>query len=129
MRGEQQTVTQGAIRSRDDVRAMFDRIVPRYDLMNRLMTGGRDVAWRRLAVREALRGRNPAQLRVLDVATGTGDLALALRAAGAGDVVGLDFSAAMLDRAKPQRSHGGQRPAHLLGRGRRDVAAICRPVV
>ena len=100
MRSEQQTATQGAIRSRDDVRAMFDRIVPRYDLMNRLMTGGRDVAWRRLAVREVLRGRDPAQLRILDVATGTGDLALALRSAGAADVVGLDFSAAMLDRAK-----------------------------
>ena len=51
--------------------------------MNRLMTGGRDVAWRRLAVREALRGRNLAEVRVLDVATGTGDLALALRDAGA----------------------------------------------
>jgi demethylmenaquinone methyltransferase/2-methoxy-6-polyprenyl-1,4-benzoquinol methylase len=78
---------------------MFDRIVPRYDLMNRLMTGGRDAAWRRLAVREALRGRNLAEVRVLDVATGTGDLALSLRAAGAGDVVGLDFSAPMLEEA------------------------------
>jgi demethylmenaquinone methyltransferase/2-methoxy-6-polyprenyl-1,4-benzoquinol methylase len=78
---------------------MFDRIVPRYDLMNRLMTGGRDAAWRRLAVREALRGRNPAEVRVLDVATGTGDLALALRAAGAGVVVGLDFSMPMLEEA------------------------------
>ena len=78
---------------------MFDRIVPRYDLMNRLMTGGRDAAWRRLAVREALRGRNPAEVRVLDVATGTGDLALALRAAGAAEVVGLDFSAPMLAEA------------------------------
>ena len=100
MSGDQQPATQGAIRSRDDVRAMFDRIVPRYDLMNRLMTGGRDAAWRRLAVREALRDRNRAQMRVLDVATGTGDLALALRAAGAGNVVGLDFSAPMLDEAR-----------------------------
>jgi demethylmenaquinone methyltransferase / 2-methoxy-6-polyprenyl-1,4-benzoquinol methylase len=78
---------------------MFDRIVPRYDLMNRLMTGGRDVRWRRLAVREALRGRDPAKMRILDVASGTGDLALALRDAGAADVVGLDFSQAMLDEA------------------------------
>jgi demethylmenaquinone methyltransferase/2-methoxy-6-polyprenyl-1,4-benzoquinol methylase len=79
---------------------MFDRIVPRYDLMNRLMTGGRDVAWRRRAVREALRGREPSAVWVLDVATGTGDLAIALRDAGAGLVVGLDFSAPMLAAAK-----------------------------
>ena len=91
--------TQGAIRSRADVRAMFDHIVPRYDLINRIMTGGRDVAWRRLAVREALRDRNRRDVRVLDIATGTGDLALALRDAGAVDVVGLDFSTAMLDEA------------------------------
>jgi demethylmenaquinone methyltransferase / 2-methoxy-6-polyprenyl-1,4-benzoquinol methylase len=78
---------------------MFDRIVPRYDLMNRLMTGGRDATWRRLAVREALRGRNRAEIRVLDVATGTGDLAIALRDAGADDVIGLDFSAPMLEEA------------------------------
>jgi demethylmenaquinone methyltransferase/2-methoxy-6-polyprenyl-1,4-benzoquinol methylase len=63
------------------------------------MTGGRDVAWRRLAVREALHGRNPAAVRILDVATGTGDLALALRGAGAAGVVGLDFSAGMLEEA------------------------------
>jgi demethylmenaquinone methyltransferase / 2-methoxy-6-polyprenyl-1,4-benzoquinol methylase len=99
VRGDQHPATQGAIRSRDDVRAMFDRIVPRYDLMNRLMTGGRDAAWRRIAVREALRGRNLAEVRVLDVATGTGDLALALRAAGAAEVTGLDFSAPMLAEA------------------------------
>jgi demethylmenaquinone methyltransferase/2-methoxy-6-polyprenyl-1,4-benzoquinol methylase len=85
---------------------MFDRIVPRYDLMNRLMTGGRDVAWRRLAVREVLRGRDPAALRVLDVATGTGDLAIALRDAGAGEVVGLDFSAPMLAEARRKEASG-----------------------
>ena len=99
MSGDREPATQGAIRPRDDVRAMFDRIVPRYDLMNRLMTGGRDAAWRRLAVREALHGRNLAEVRVLDVATGTGDLALALRAAGAAEVTGLDFSAPMLAEA------------------------------
>jgi demethylmenaquinone methyltransferase / 2-methoxy-6-polyprenyl-1,4-benzoquinol methylase len=99
VRGDRHAAVQGAIRPRDDVRAMFDRIVPRYDLMNRLMTGGRDIAWRRLAVREALRGSNLAAVRILDVATGTGDLALALRAAGAAEVVGLDFSAPMLDEA------------------------------
>jgi demethylmenaquinone methyltransferase/2-methoxy-6-polyprenyl-1,4-benzoquinol methylase len=96
----------GAIRPSDDVRVMFDRIVPRYDLMNRLMTGGRDVAWRRLAVREVLRGRDPAALRVLDVATGTGDLAIALRDAGAGEVVGLDFSAPMLAEARRKEASG-----------------------
>ena len=90
----------GAIRPGNDVRLMFDRIVPRYDLMNRVMTGGRDVAWRRLAVREALRGRDPASMNVLDVATGTGDLALALRDAGVKRVVGLDFSEPMLDEAR-----------------------------
>lgn len=98
----------GAIRARDDVRAMFDRIVPRYDLMNRLMTGGRDVAWRRLAVREALRGRDPAVMRALDVATGTGDLAMTMRDAGVGQVVGLDFSAAMLEEARRKDASSGK---------------------
>jgi len=111
VRGDQHIATQGAIRSRDDLRAMFDRIVPRYDLMNRLMTGGRDVAWRRIAMREALRGRNLAEVRILDVATGTGDLALALRSAGAADVVGLDFSAPMLVEAiRKEAVAAGDRP-------------------
>ena len=97
----------GAIRSRDDVRDMFDRIVPRYDLMNRLMTGGRDVAWRHLAVREALRGRARETCQVLDVATGTGDLAIALCDAGAGSVTGLDFSAPMLAEAARKEAPAG----------------------
>ena len=100
MRDDPGTIGAGAIRPGADVRDMFDRIVPRYDLMNRLMTGGRDVAWRRLAVRETMRGRDPAATRVLDIATGTGDLAIALRNAGANRVVGLDFSASMLAEAR-----------------------------
>lgn len=88
---------------------MFDRIVPRYDLMNRLMTGGRDVAWRRIAVSEALRHADPARAVVLDLATGTGDLAFALRDAGAAQVTGLDFSREMLAEAArkdAQMAHG-----------------------
>jgi demethylmenaquinone methyltransferase / 2-methoxy-6-polyprenyl-1,4-benzoquinol methylase len=90
----------GAIKSSDDVREMFDGIVPRYDLLNRLMTGGRDVAWRKLAVREATRHVNPATASILDIATGTGDLALELERAGVASVVGLDFSAPMLREAE-----------------------------
>jgi demethylmenaquinone methyltransferase/2-methoxy-6-polyprenyl-1,4-benzoquinol methylase len=94
------SAVQGAIKSSDDVREMFDGIVPRYDLLNRLMTGGRDVAWRRLAVREAARHLTPATASVLDIATGTGDLALELERAGFASVVGLDFSAPMLQEAE-----------------------------
>jgi demethylmenaquinone methyltransferase / 2-methoxy-6-polyprenyl-1,4-benzoquinol methylase len=74
---------------------MFDRIAPVYDVMNRLMTAGLDQRWRRLAVEAAVRPGD----RVLDACCGTGDLAIAsLRVAR--EVVGLDFSAAMLDRAR-----------------------------
>jgi demethylmenaquinone methyltransferase / 2-methoxy-6-polyprenyl-1,4-benzoquinol methylase len=83
----------------DGVRSMFDRIAPVYDLMNRVMTLGLDQRWRRLAVAAVVRPRD----RVLDACCGTGDLALAARAAGA-DVVGLDFSERMLERARTKGS-------------------------
>jgi demethylmenaquinone methyltransferase/2-methoxy-6-polyprenyl-1,4-benzoquinol methylase len=75
---------------------MFDRIAPVYDAMNRIMTAGLDVRWRRLAAQSAVRQGD----RVLDAACGTGDLALADAAAGAGKVTGLDFSEQMLVRAR-----------------------------
>jgi demethylmenaquinone methyltransferase / 2-methoxy-6-polyprenyl-1,4-benzoquinol methylase len=80
----------------DSVRTMFDRIAPVYDVMNRVMTAGLDVRWRRLAAASAVRGGD----RVLDAACGTGDLAIADLKAGAGNVTGLDFSAKMLERAR-----------------------------
>jgi demethylmenaquinone methyltransferase/2-methoxy-6-polyprenyl-1,4-benzoquinol methylase len=75
---------------------MFDRIAPVYDAMNRVMTAGLDVRWRRLTAAAAVRPGD----RVLDAACGTGDLAIADRKAGAGKVTGLDFSERMLERAR-----------------------------
>jgi demethylmenaquinone methyltransferase/2-methoxy-6-polyprenyl-1,4-benzoquinol methylase len=74
---------------------MFDRIAPVYDAMNHVMTGGLDRRWRRATVAAVVRPGD----RVLDAACGTGDLALEARRAGA-TVTGLDFSPAMLERAR-----------------------------
>jgi demethylmenaquinone methyltransferase/2-methoxy-6-polyprenyl-1,4-benzoquinol methylase len=79
----------------EGVRSMFDRIAPVYDAMNRVMTAGLDRRWRRETVRETV---SPGD-RVLDAACGTGDLAIEAARAG-GRVVGLDFSGAMLERAR-----------------------------
>ncbi|HEY8030129.1 MAG TPA: bifunctional demethylmenaquinone methyltransferase/2-methoxy-6-polyprenyl-1,4-benzoquinol methylase UbiE [Gaiellaceae bacterium] len=78
----------------DGVRRMFDRIAPVYDAMNRVMTVGLDRRWRRITVEQVVRNGD----RVLDACCGTGDLALEARRRGA-DVVGLDFSERMLERA------------------------------
>jgi len=75
---------------------MFDRIAGVYDLMNSVMTAGMHQRWRERAV-ELARVRPGS--RALDVATGTGDFAVALRSAGA-EVVGCDFSEEMLERAR-----------------------------
>ena len=80
----------------DAVRSMFDRIAPVYDAMNRVMTVGLDLRWRRLAATAVVQPGD----RVLDAACGTGDLAIADRAAGALTVTGLDFSERMLARAR-----------------------------
>jgi demethylmenaquinone methyltransferase/2-methoxy-6-polyprenyl-1,4-benzoquinol methylase len=80
----------------EGVQRMFDRIAPVYDAMNRVMTAGLDQRWRRATVREAVQEGD----RVLDACCGTGDLAVAARRAGAGEVVGVDFSERMLERAR-----------------------------
>jgi demethylmenaquinone methyltransferase/2-methoxy-6-polyprenyl-1,4-benzoquinol methylase len=80
----------------DAVRSMFDRIAPVYDAMNRVMTMGLDLRWRRLGARAVVRPGDA----VLDAACGTGDFAVADLRAGAGTVVGLDFSPRMLERAR-----------------------------
>src|SRR4051794_11840365 len=89
--------------SEPQVRAMFDRIARVYDLMNSVMTAGLHHRWR-------ARAADLAQLapggRALDVATGTGDLAIELtrRVGPEGSVIGSDFSEVMLDLAREKSS-------------------------
>lgn len=80
------------------VNSMFARIARRYDLANRLLSGGMDVWWRRVLVGRVARQR-PADL--LDLATGSGDVAFALGRGlpAARRIVGMDFCQPMLDEA------------------------------
>lgn len=76
------------------VQGMFDRIAGRYNLMNRLMTFGQDMRWRRFVIRQA---RLKPGDRLLDLATGTGDIAFeALRQVPGVQAVGGDFSLGMM---------------------------------
>lgn len=76
------------------IERMFDSIAPRYDMLNRILSGGIDQQWRRIVMREVLEV-NPD--RMLDVATGTADLALMAARKGVPKVVGVDISNEMLE--------------------------------
>ncbi|MGM9852794.1 MAG: bifunctional demethylmenaquinone methyltransferase/2-methoxy-6-polyprenyl-1,4-benzoquinol methylase UbiE [Muribaculaceae bacterium] len=87
------------------VRRMFDSIAPAYDTMNRLMTFGIDRRWRRKTVAEAVSGNPEA---ILDIATGTGDLAIALaRAAEGATVTGVDLSEGMIEVGRRKVAEAG----------------------
>lgn len=76
------------------VRAMFDRIAARYNLMNRIISGGQDQKWRRFVVRMA---ELPPTGALLDIATGTGDIAFeALKRHPEATVIGADFALQMM---------------------------------
>src|SRR2546428_736643 len=85
------------------VAAMFDVVAPRYDFLNRVLSLGRDRAWRRRAVELARLGPDEV---ALDLGVGTGDLALALlaRSDATARVVGVDLSDAMLARVRERAS-------------------------
>ena len=93
---------------------MFAGIAGRYDLLNHLLSGNVDRKWRRSAA-EALRPSLPPGARVLDVACGTGDLALTLGDECAAEVVGLDFCRPMLEIAKRKAEGRARRVPFVEG--------------
>lgn len=103
---------EGRRKASSRIARMFDRIAPTYDLLNHLLSANVDQAWRRRAV--ALLDAGPGE-RVLDACTGTGDLAVALREGGAGDVTGVDFSPEMIRLAQEKAGeHIGFQVADVL---------------
>jgi demethylmenaquinone methyltransferase/2-methoxy-6-polyprenyl-1,4-benzoquinol methylase len=98
--------TLGRDKQPDRIAAMFDAIAPRYDLLNHLLSGGLDVRWRTRAIRAlALEGGES----VLDLCTGTADLAIAAATSPrpAGRVVGVDFAGEMLRLGREKLAQRG----------------------
>ena len=82
----------------DYVQDMFARIAGRYDTMNRLMTAGQDIKWRRYVIEQA---QLPENGRLLDIATGTGDIALeGLKQQSSIQAIGADFTIEMMQAGK-----------------------------
>jgi demethylmenaquinone methyltransferase / 2-methoxy-6-polyprenyl-1,4-benzoquinol methylase len=93
------------------VREMFATIAARYDLLNHLLSGNIDRKWRRLVAKKLFISLPATNLRILDVACGTGDLSRALHETGKGQIVGVDFCRPMLDIAVAKAlKHGFQIP-------------------
>jgi demethylmenaquinone methyltransferase/2-methoxy-6-polyprenyl-1,4-benzoquinol methylase len=91
------------------VRQLFDSIAYRYDFLNHLLSGGVDFYWRRTAI-EALVSRKPK--RILDVATGTADFAIAALRLNPEEIVGVDISEAMLEIGR--RKLAAKKPPHRI---------------
>ena len=95
------------------VRQMFGEISTCYDLINRLMTLGQDLRWRRLAARAVVRAGDT----VVDAGSGTGDLAFACLEAGAARVIGVDVARPMLARARAKAAARGEHRGAATGAG------------
>lgn len=99
----QGTKPEGALNEQDasrKVREMFTRIAPRYDLLNRLLSGRMDTRWRARTAKELQPILERADALVLDLCCGTGDLAFTFARRAKARIVGVDFSHTMLVRAK-----------------------------
>ena len=89
---------------REQVEQMFDTISGEYDGLNRVISFGIDVKWRKKVV-NLVKERKPD--RILDVATGTGDLAIQMVSTGASEIIGLDISAGMLEVGRKKIAQKG----------------------
>ena len=97
----------GAISSKRDVQQMFDTIVPRYDLMNHVMTLGMDFRWRRIVANQAKTTATGPSDFAVDVACGTGDVAFEMEKVGIPLVTGLDYSPGMIaESQRKAKKHG-----------------------
>jgi len=96
------------------IAGMFDAIAARYDLLNTVLSGGLDRYWRRLAIASL---RLTGKERLLDVCTGTADVAIGAARRGAAHVVGVDFSGSMLVHglAKVREAALGERVQLIRG--------------
>ncbi len=99
----------------ESIRSLFNNIAPTYDLANHLLSFGRDYHWRKMAVQQ-LQG---VEGRILDIATGTGDVAIKIirKNAGGREVFGIDFSEPMIRKAQQKifRTGLSQKIALSLG--------------
>ena len=96
---------------KEQVAQMFDQISGRYDFLNHFLSFGIDKGWRKQLVREA---KKTAPERILDIATGTGDVAIALEKTGAREIIGLDISNGMLEVGRQKVIKRGMSPTIRL---------------
>jgi demethylmenaquinone methyltransferase / 2-methoxy-6-polyprenyl-1,4-benzoquinol methylase len=101
--------------NREYVRSLFDSIAHRYDLLNHLLSGGIDAYWRRRAVGQLMPLRPQ---RILDVATGTADFAIAALRARPASVTGVDIAEGMLELGRRKIRRRGLEDRITLETGR-----------
>ena len=110
--GEQAKISDEVAERKQAIQGMFNAIAHRYDLLNHLLSAGIDVYWRRRALGMVRVGTPGA---ILDLATGTGDFALAARRLQPQRIVGADVALAMVRVGVPKVAKGTGAPIRLLG--------------
>ncbi len=105
---------ESSLGKKEQVKQMFDKVSTNYDFLNRLLTFGIDVSWRKKVVKIV---ENHQAKKILDIATGTGDLAIMLAKINTEKVIGLDISEGMLKVAKKKidQLHLNEKVEMVLG--------------